>query len=287
MRTAVRSGGSAALLLALLGAAWAAGAALHPVFPGAVDGRAPGAAAPGVAAPDVPAPGWATADPTGGYTLVPHTTQLDPGRPGEFAFTLRGTAALAALAAPPRLTVVRRDATHLVHAVPTADADGTWHAALTLPSAGEYRVVVEVAPAVGPPGVLTADLVAPGPFDAVPLTPSRVAEVDGYQVRIDGDLVPGAPAQVFATVSREGAPVTDLEPVDGGFGSLAALRVDDLAPARVHPDAATPAPADRAGPGIAFTAEVPAAGTYRLFLEFRHGGAPHTAVFTVATGSTG
>jgi hypothetical protein len=271
MRTAVRSGGSAALLLALLGGAWAAGAALHPAFPGATAHPAPNVAAPHPA-------------PTSGYALVPRTTQLEPGRPGEYAFTLRGTGALTT---PPHLTVVRRDATHLLHPVPTADPDGTWHAPLTLPAAGEYRVLVEVTPAAGAPGVLTADLVAPGPFDAVPLTPSRVAEVDGYQVRIDGDLVPGTPAQVFATVSREGAPVTDLEPVDGGFGSLAALRADDLAPARVHPDAAAPAPADRAGPGIAFTAEVPAAGTYRLFLEFRHGGAPHTAVFTVATGSTG
>ena len=35
--------------------------------------------------------------------------------------------------------------------------------------------------------------------------PSRVAEVDGYQVRLDGDLAVGTPAQVFVTVSRDGA----------------------------------------------------------------------------------
>jgi hypothetical protein len=270
MRRVVRSGGFAALLLAVLGTAWAAGAALHPAFPA-------GAPRP---APSLPA----TPDPTGGYTLVPRTTQLDPGRPGEYAFALRGTGRLAT---PPRVTVVRRDATHLAHPVPTAGPDGTWRAPLTLSAAGDYRVVVEVTPTAGAPGVLAADLVAPGPFDPVPLTPSRVAEVDGYQVRLDGDLVPGAPEQVFATVSRDGAPVTDLEPLDGAFGSLAALRAGDLVPARVHPDAAQPAPADRAGPGIAFTAEVPAPGTYRLFLDFRHEGTQHTAVFTVATGPSG
>ena len=263
MRTAVRAGGSAALLLAVLGAAWAAGQTLHPAFPNAVPHAAP------------------AAEPTGGYTLVPRTTALDPGRPGEYAFTLRGTGRLAA---PPRLTVVRRDATHLARPVPAADPDGTWRAPLTLPAAGDYRVVVEVAPLAGAPGVLTADLVAPGPFEPVPPTPSRVSEVDGYQVRLDGDLVPGAPAQVFATVSRDGAPVTDLQPFGGAFGSLTALRLGDLAPARVHPDAAPSAPTDRAGPGIAFTAEVPAAGSYRLFLDFRHDDAPHTAVFTVPTG---
>jgi hypothetical protein len=33
-----------------------------------------------------------------------------------------------------------------------------------------------------------------------------------------------------------------------------------------------------------FTAQVPSSGTYRLFLDFRHGGRVHTAAFTVATG---
>ena len=46
--------------------------------------------------------------------------------------------------------------------------------------------------------------------------------------------------------AASGAPVTDLEPVDGGVRPLAALRAGDLAPARVHPDAAPPAP-DRPG----------------------------------------
>ncbi len=269
MRTAVRSGGSAALLLVVLGASWSAGSALHPTFPGPALG---------------PVPRVAAADPTGGYTLVPHTTALDPGRPGEYAFTLHGPGALAA---PPRLTVVRCDATGLTRPVPTADPDGTWRAPLTLPAAGDYRVVVEVVAVGGTSQALAADLTAPGPSAPVPFVPSRVAEVDGYQVRLDGDLVPGVATQVFATVGRGSAPVTDLEPVDGAFGRLDALRAGDLARARFHPDAAPPAPTARAGPGIAFTAEVPAAGTYRLFLDFRHRGAQRTAVFTVATGSTG
>jgi hypothetical protein len=271
MRTAVRAGAVAAFLTVVLGAGWAAGAAVRPAFPGS------GRTVPGTA------DGGRGTTPDG-LTLVPRTTQLDPGRPGEYAFALTGPGARAAR---PRLTVVRRDATDLQHPTPVAGPDGTWRAPLTLPAAGDYRVVVEVTPAGGAPGALIADLVAPGPFEPVPFTPSRVAEVDGYQVRLDGDLVPGTAAQVFATVSRGGAPVTDLEPVDGAFGRLEALRADDLAPARVHPDAAPPAPTDRAGPGIAFTAEAPAGGTYRLFLDFRHADVQRTAVFTLATESTG
>ena len=200
MRTAVRSGGSAALLLALLGAAWAAGAALHPSFPGAAADPAPGVAAPDAAAPYRRPPPRTPPAATPSSRAPPSSTRAVPG---EYAFTLRGTGALAA---PPRLTVVRRDATHLVHAVPTADADGAWHAALTLPAAGEYRVVVEVTPGRRGTGGAHGRPRRPRPVRPVPLTPSRVAEVDGYQVRLDGDLVPGTPAQVFATVSRERRP---------------------------------------------------------------------------------
>jgi hypothetical protein len=217
--------------------------------------------------------------------LVPRTAVIDPGRAGEYVFTVTGRdGAPAVLAGAPRLTVVRADATHLQVLRPARVADGTWRAALTLPAAGPYRVVADVVPVDGPAVTLRADLAAPGPFTPEPFVAARVAEVDGYQVRLDGDLVPGAAVQVFATVGRGGVPVTDLEPVDGGFGRMVALREGDLARVDVHPDAAPPAPTDRAGPGIAFTAEVPTAATYRLFLDFRHGGALHRAVFTVATG---
>jgi hypothetical protein len=146
------------------------------------------------------------------------------------------------------------------------------------------------APAPDPPvtplpATVTATSAAtPQPVAPAPPAPSRVAEIDGYQVRLDGDLAVGAAAQVFVTVSRGSTPVTDLEPLDDAFGRLVALRVGDLARAHVHPDATPPAPTDRAGPGIAFTAEVPGGGTYRLILDFRHAGAVHTAVFTLPAG---
>lgn len=271
MSTAVRSGGRAALLAAVLGLSWALGAVLHPAFPGATAAR--GAPAP--------VPEATPGGPADGYALVPRTATLAPGRPGDYVFTVTGPAGLAD---PPRLAVVRRDAAALVRATAVPAADGTWSAPLTLPGGGAYRVLVDVTPVGGPPRTLAADLDAPGPAGPVPPpVATRVAEVDGYRVRLDGDLVAGAPSPVFATVGRAGAPVTDLEPLDGAFGRLTAVRVGDLAPARVPP-AAPAAPGDRAGPGVAFTVDVPAAGTYRLFLDFRHDGAAHSAVFTVPTG---
>jgi hypothetical protein len=37
---------------------------------------------------------------------------------------------------------------------------------------------------------------------------------------------------------------------------------------------------------VEFGATAPSAGTYRLFLDFRHGDAVHTAAFTVPTTGT-
>ena len=250
MRTAARPAGFVALLAVVLAGSWVVGATVRPAHP--------------AAAADT-------------VTLAARTAELPAGVPGDYVFALTGP-----VDGPPRLAVVRRDAAVLGHASPAAGPDGLWHAPLTLPAPGPYRVLVAVT-AGGTPRDLTADLVVPGPFTPQPPTPSRVAEADGYRVRLDGDLVPGTSGQVFATVSRGGAPVTDLEPLDGAFGRLTAVRVGDLAPGRVLPDAAAPAPGDRAGPGIAFGVEVPATGTYRLFLDFRHRGVPHSAVFTVPT----
>jgi len=101
---------------------------------------------------------------------------------------------------------------------------------------------------------------------------------------------------VFATVSRDGAPVADLQPYLGAFGYMVALRPEDLSYVRV--DAANavaePRPTDRAGPAVAFTVAVPplvpgSAGapsepaSYRLFVEFRTGDVVRTADFTLAS----
>jgi hypothetical protein len=40
-----------------------------------------------------------------------------------------------------------------------------------------------------------------------------------------------------------------------------------------------------AGPQVTFHAEVPSAGGYRLFLDFRHAGTIRTAEFTVVAGA--
>jgi hypothetical protein len=133
----------------------------------------------------------------------------------------------------------------------------------------------------GPALTLGADLTVPGQVPAAePLAADRrTAEVDGYTVELAGDLVGGGDSELTLTVSRDGQPVTDLEPYLGAYGHLVALRDGDLAYLHVHPHES-----EVAGPDIEFTAEVPSAGGYRLFLDFRHGGQVHTASFDVTAG---
>ncbi|MEN3270878.1 hypothetical protein [Pseudonocardia sp.] len=313
MNAAVRLSAYAAALALIFGAAWGVGSAIGA--PATTSASAPATAPPPAAAdphagggPDsagarTAADGHAEPHPHGaaevtsaglagtaaGYTLVPQLTTYLPGVPGEFAFTITGSDRRPVTAfdieqeRPLHLILVRRDTAGFQHLHPALGPDGVWRLPITLPAAGVYHVYADFTPTGGPALVLGTDLFAPGNFAPIQFPQSRVAQVDGYQVRLDGELVPGAPSQVFATVSRDGTAVTDLEPYLGAFGHLVALRQSDLTYLHVHPDAAVPAPTDRSGPGIAFTAEVPSAGTYRVFLDFRHRGTVRTAEFTVLT----
>lgn len=302
MNTIARLSAYAAALALAFGAAWGVGSAVAGlvVAPGPVagsdsHGAHSGGTDAGGHAHDATAPSVSGEKPQGlvataaGYTFVAQRTTFVPGEPAEFAFAISGSDGRPVTAFELgherllHLIVVRRDAVGFQHLHPTLGPDGVWRVALALPAAGVYRAFADFVPTGGPALVLGTDLFAPGEFTPVTSPPSRVAQVDGYQVRLDGELVAGGASQVFATVSRDGAAVTDLEPYLGAFGHLVALRGSDLTYLHVHPDGAPPGPADRAGPAVAFTADIPTAGGYRLFLDFQHGGVVRTAEFTIST----
>ncbi|MGY1690989.1 hypothetical protein [Geodermatophilus sp. SYSU D01105] len=180
------------------------------------------------------------------------------------------------------LVAVRRDLSGYQHVHPELDADGTWRAPLTL-TPGSWRVVADTTPAaLGEDLTLGADVEVAGHVQPQPVPdPAPVTGVDGYTVVLTGDLAAGAESELTFSVSRDGRPVTDLQPHLGAYGHLVALRDGDLGYLHVHPlepdDGTTPAP----GPHVGFAATAPSAGTYRLFLDFRHDDTVHTAAFTV------
>lgn len=133
---------------------------------------------------------------------------------------------------------------------------------------------------------LGADLLVAGDHRPGPLPePTRTAKVGDYTVTLEGDLVPGRERTLTLTVTKDGAPVTDLQPYLGAYGHLVALRAGDLAYLHVHPDGGPGDGKTPPGPEITFHTTVPSTGDYRLFLDFKHDGKVRTADFTVRAGS--
>jgi hypothetical protein len=181
------------------------------------------------------------------------------------------------------LIAVRRDLTGYQHVHPRLDDDGTWAAALDL-TPGQWRLFADFTPAGAAPLTLGTDLAVPGDYAPAPPTgPSRTATVDGYTVSLDGRLTPGSDSRLTFSVSKDGEPVTDLQPYLGAYGHLVALREGDLAYLHVHPEGTPADGTTEPGPDVVFYAAVPSTGTYRLFLDFRHQGVVRTAAFSLTT----
>ena len=301
MNTAAKLSAYGAVLALVAGGAWVAGSAVGPFSVEAASGGHEGmSGAEGTGqrddhggtvaeAADQPA---GLASSRGGYTLTSTDTTLTAGTTDTFSFRILGPDGAAVTGFDVEhdkrmhLIVVRRDTAGFQHVHPEMAADGTWTVPLTLPDSGSYRVLADFTPTGGESSVLGTDVSVAGAFEPRTYAPSRVAEVDGYQVRLDGDLVPGKASPVRLTVSRDGAPVTDLQPYLAAYGHLVALRQGDLGYLHVHPEGTPGDGKTAAGPEIAFVAEVPTAGAYRLFLDFQHNGVVRTAEFTVDTAGT-
>jgi hypothetical protein len=226
------------------------------------------------------APGLAVAG--GGLRLVAHRSALPAGQTENYSFRIvdahGATLRDFALEHGKRLhlIVVRRDLTGYQHLHPTLRADGTWTVPLRLTAPGSYRVFADFTPARGARTTLGTDVLVDGDarYAALP-GPAAHATADGYDVAISGTPAAGRMGRLTFTVTRAGVPVTDLQPYLEARGHLVALRAGDLAYLHVHPeDDATP------GDRISFMTELPTAGRYRLFLQFKHEGRIHTVAFT-------
>lgn len=299
MNALTRVGAFATALVALSGTAAAVGAAVGPL--------------------GSPAPREHQGHPTGGEHLDGHRPDGDGGTPAglqvsEDGYTLDLLQETYAGSASARvrfrildehgaavtgfrplhgkrlhLIVVRRELDSFQHVHPVMAEDGTWSVDVDLAEPGAYRVFADFQPSGAERGLtLGHDLTVPGEYVARALPEAATtATVDDYDVRLEGLLLPGRTSRLTLTVTRNGRPVTDLQPYLEAFGHLVALRDGDLAYLHVHPDGAPGDGRTAPGPGITFFAEVPSAGSYRLFLDFKHGDRVRTAAFTVVADPPG
>ncbi|MFI0448293.1 hypothetical protein [Actinomadura sp. 6N118] len=228
-----------------------------------------------------------------GYTLAPQTTTITPGEQTDFRFTVNGpdgkpVSRFETLHGKKiHFILARRDLSGFQHLHPTEAGGGVWSVPVKVPKAGAYRFFTDVQP-TGAKKQLTlgADLTAPGNYTPTALPKvEQTAKVDGYEVKLNGALVPGKTSKLTLSVSKAGRPVTDLQPYLEAYGHLVALRAGDLAYLHVHPDGEPGDGKTKPGPEITFYAEVPSSGAYRLYLDFQHEGKVRTAEFTAVAGA--
>ncbi len=292
MNAAGRLGLYAAGLVVAFGAAYGVSSAVVPAGAAAawqdsagMDGHTEAGQAPAEAA----LPGLSLS--SGGYLLSPVTASGSVGEAGTLSFRVLDsdgspvTGFETSHEKDLHLIVVRSDGSEFTHAHPGLDlSTGTWSTPWQWKAAGTYRVYADFVPA----GDNTERMTLSRTIEvAGTVTPARAMqtrttdEVDGFVVSLDGQLTAGQSQELAITVSRDGAPVTTLQPYLGAFGHLVVLRDGDLAYLHVHAEGQDPEAGQTAGPTISFAAEAPTAGRYLLYLDFQVDGQVHTAEFVL------
>jgi len=225
-----------------------------------------------------------------GYALRLADDTARPGSDVQVAFTIEGPDGRPVTAYDVEhekrlhLIAVRRDFSGFQHVHPELDADGVWSTGLDL-TPGEWRLFADFTPSGAEGLTLGTDVAVSGDYRPDPASDEvRTARVDGYTVELEGDLTAGEDARLTLNVSRNGRPVTDLDPYLGAYGHLVALREGDLAYLHVHPDGTPGDGSTEPGPDVVFYAAVPSDGGYRLYLDFKHDGVVRTASFAVSAG---
>lgn len=242
------------------------------------------------------AAGGAPAEEQNGYRLTSATGTLAAGAAAAYRFAVTGpdgkpvTAFRTDQTKRMHFYAIRSDLTGFQHLHPEMGADGTWTAPLAALTAGTWRVYASFVPDSGAGRgtglVLSRTVTVPGEGAAAAAelpaaTGSTTA--DGYTVTVEGAPAAGRAGELKVTVSKDGTPVTDLQPYLETFAHLTAFHAGDQAFAHLHPEARAEA-GGTGGPALAFHAELPASGDWRLFLQFQTGGQLHTAALTLRAG---
>lgn len=239
------------------------------------------------------ASGEGRTDSFAGYRLEPVEVPAKRGADVPVAFRIIDPAGKAATGFALNMTkqvhffAVRDDLSVYRHVHPELDGE-VWRTALSLPDGGRYRMYAEFVPPGGgrhpEPVVLGVPFEVPGDAAKAALPPpvAEVATESGYRVEVKSGLeLPVRKSAKIRLAIRTpgGAPVDSLEPHLGAYGHVTAFHAEQLSTTHMHPVEMVGIPV--VGGVLTFDVWFAETGTHRLFLEFRHGGALHTAAFTV------
>lgn len=178
------------------------------------------------------------------------------------------------------LFVIGRDLEYFEHAHPLSQPDGSLLYEQPIPP-GEYMVVADFLPEGGTPQMVQRAMIAPGASTKGigPPKPDFVRRVvrDGMAITLDvQELAAGKEAlMTFSlTDAATGAPVTNLAPYLGAPAHMLIVKSDLSDAMHAHPEEQ-----QTGGPTVSFHPLMPAAGDYKLWIQFQRGGKVTTFPF--------
>jgi hypothetical protein len=197
------------------------------------------------------------------------------------------------------LIIVRSDLGVIIHRHPKPQAGGVFKQAITLPTPGRYRVVVDAYPQLSGPlrnFQLPRWITVPGTAPNAPLPPFRpVVTVDGYRFVLTGSRGLRAVQANFMTVKvtrPDGTPAT-FTPWFGALAHAIFFRAGTLDYFHTHVCSARTSgctsvfgssrvTGSQTRPGVLRVGVLlPVSGTWRLFLQCKADGHTLTAPFTL------
>ena len=159
------------------------------------------------------------------------------------------------------LFIVTPDLEYFAHVHPEQVEGGTFMLQHELP-AGEYLVVADFLPEGGTSQMVPKAIIVTGTAS----TPSRATDAAAAGKH--------ACLTFSVTDARSGEPVTDLQSYLGAPAHLFMIRADLRDAVHVHPEERV-----TQGPAVSFHPLIPAAGRYKVWVQFRRGGRISTTSF--------
>ena len=182
------------------------------------------------------------------------------------------------------LLIASRDLSFFDHVHPELQPDGSLTLDYVFPHGGEYLLYADCTPTGDRNQVFRIPVqvngATPAPRPLV-VTAAQGRTFGPYRVALT--MTPDPPqssdeTQLTFTLSKDGLPLTDIEPFLGAGGHCVILSEDTQGYLHSHP---FDMGGDRFGPSLTFHARFPRPGVYKIWGQFRHEGKPLTADFTV------
>lgn len=181
------------------------------------------------------------------------------------------------------LFIISRDLRFFDHVHPERRDDGSYELRQALP-VGEYMLIADFLPVGGTSQMVQRAIVSGRPAFAAAAAPGageivHTAAADGLRVTLEaGPMVAGKEVLLTFSVAeaQTGAPVTDLQPYLGAPAHMLIVRADLSDAIHAHPEEVA-----TRGPTVSFHPLVPAAGDYKLWIQFQRAGRVVTVPFVL------